>query len=177
LELVRLTPDFEFTPFDCGDADLNDFLVSDSKPHQDSLLAVTYLLIEDDNIIAYYNLINDKISKEDCESGNKWKKIRKLIEKGGRKGYSSYPAIKIGRMAVDKSRQREGIGELLLGFIRESCLIEIKSGCTFITVDAYNQSLGFYTKNDFAFLTEKDVGSDTRAMYFNLMQLYAAPSE
>ena len=31
MKLVPLTLDYELTPFDCGDSDLNDFLFNDAK--------------------------------------------------------------------------------------------------------------------------------------------------
>ena len=39
LQFVRLTPDFEFTEFDCGHDDLNDFLLNDAKEYQKGLIA------------------------------------------------------------------------------------------------------------------------------------------
>ena len=33
MRLVRLTDDYIFKPFDCGDTDLNEFLLSDSKDY------------------------------------------------------------------------------------------------------------------------------------------------
>jgi hypothetical protein len=42
--LKRLTKDHEFKPFDCGNQDLNDFLLKDSKLYLKNLLAVTYIL-------------------------------------------------------------------------------------------------------------------------------------
>jgi hypothetical protein len=34
--------------------------------------------------------------------------------------------------------------------------------------DAYRKALPFYEKNDFRYLTTKDLDDDTRAMYFDL---------
>ena len=39
-------------PFDCGNSDLNDFLLNDAKAYASHLLAVTYLL-EDDNELSF----------------------------------------------------------------------------------------------------------------------------
>ena len=46
--LKRLTQDHEFKPFDCGNQDLNDFLLKDSKLYQKNLLAVTYIFETED---------------------------------------------------------------------------------------------------------------------------------
>ena len=43
-----------------------------------------------------------------------------------------------------------------------------RTGCRFITVDAYKQSLHFYEQNNFQFLDQKDINEDTRLMYFDL---------
>ena len=44
IRVVRLTQDYQFKSFDCGNQDLNDFLLSDSKPYLKKLLSVTYIL-------------------------------------------------------------------------------------------------------------------------------------
>ena len=44
IRVVRLTHDYQFKSFDCGNQDLNDFLLSDSKPYLQKLLSVTYIL-------------------------------------------------------------------------------------------------------------------------------------
>ena len=53
----------EIKTFDCGDADLNDFLVSDAKNYLRAMMALTYLLEDnaEDKTVAYYSLLNDKI--------------------------------------------------------------------------------------------------------------------
>ena len=38
--IVRLTHDYAVKPFDCGNDDLNDFLMNDAKAYADHLLAV-----------------------------------------------------------------------------------------------------------------------------------------
>lgn len=43
-----------------------------------------------------------------------------------------------------------------------------RTGCVFITVDVYCQSLKFYENNNFVYLNEKDKMDDTRQMYFDL---------
>ena len=41
--IVRLSSEINVTDFDCGDEDLNDFLLNDANHYQSELLAVTYL--------------------------------------------------------------------------------------------------------------------------------------
>lgn len=56
MRLVRLTPDTELVGFDCGDDDLNSFLVEDAKSFLDKRIATSYLLVDGDNIVAYFCL-------------------------------------------------------------------------------------------------------------------------
>lgn len=100
LKLVRLTEDYPLNSFDCGDEDLNDFLLNDSKEFQKKQIAYTCILEDNGKILAYFCLLNDKISRQDS-SNSIWKRIKK--EFPIEKQFSSYPAVKIGRFAVDKT--------------------------------------------------------------------------
>lgn len=53
-------------------------------------------------------------------------------------------------------------------------VVKNKTGCRFITIDAYNKNnvLSFYQRNDFKFLTEKDKNETTRTMYYDLILDY-----
>ena len=44
LPFERLSDNHVFLPFDCGDEDINDFLLTQAVHYQKELLAVTYLL-------------------------------------------------------------------------------------------------------------------------------------
>ena len=48
-----------------------------------------------------------------------------------------------------------------------------RTGCRFMTVDAYNNDrvIKFYKKNGFQFLSNKDTNKKTRIMYFDLKRL------
>ena len=66
MELVSLTPDYLFTDFDCGDEDLNKFLLDDAKPSQKLRIANTFIPEADDGrIAAYFCLLSDKVSKDE----------------------------------------------------------------------------------------------------------------
>lgn len=75
MKLVRLTLDTELAGFDCGDEDLNNFLVEDAKGFLDKRIATSYILEDDGNIVAYFCLLNDKISRQDV-TNSQWKKIK-----------------------------------------------------------------------------------------------------
>jgi GNAT superfamily N-acetyltransferase len=170
LKIVRLEPSYTFLPFDCLDTDLNDFLLRDSKNYLYQLLAVTYLVEYQGVIIAFFSLSNDKITAEDCDSGNRFKKLFKEIMPDG-KQYKSYPSVKLGRFAIHKDFQKQGLGSRLLDYIKGLFLDKNKTGCQYLTVDAYGQSLEFYQKNGFEYFSSKDKDKDTRQMYFSLVDL------
>jgi GNAT superfamily N-acetyltransferase len=87
------------------------------------------------------------------------------------KRYKSYPAVKIGRFGTDKTIQNSGLGTQILDYIKGWFISENKTGCQYITVDAYKQSLRFYEKNGFRYFTDMDKDADTRQMYFSLLEL------
>ncbi len=170
MELIRLNPEVEIKPFDCGDTDLNGFLFDDAKNYGTSLLAVTYLIQDEKNTIAYFAYQNDKISHTDIGGGN----FKKFIQRVGsllpkEKGeFKSYPAVKIGRLGVNNSYKGKGMGKNIIQFTIKYFTKNNKTGCKFITVDAYRESLKFYEKMGFKYLSSSDKKSDTRLMYFNL---------
>lgn len=122
--------------FDCGDEDLNGFLLEDSFSNIENSLSKIYLCLYDCIVVAFFSLSADSI------------KINKQLKIN----YPMYPAIKIGRLAVHKDFQGMHIGSILLDWIVGFCL-ELRSdvGIRFESVDAYNQekTKSFYNKNLF----------------------------
>ena len=156
------------TAFDCEDEDLKDFILNEAHVYRDALLAVTYIL-EDKNssVLAYFSLANDKVSLSDFESKtdfNRFRKHRFVNEKR----LKSYPAVKLCRFGVSLMVKGMGMGSVLIDFIKAYFLKDNKTGCRFITVDAYSAAVPFYEKNGFLLLTCEDVKSDTRLLYFDL---------
>lgn len=164
---VRLNNDTEIKPFESGDEDLNDFLLNEAKDYLASLLSVTYTLQNDTDTVAYYCLSNDRLSQQ-AENKSIWNKINRLIS--NKKRRKSYPAVKIGRLAVSKKFANMGIGTMIIDIIKElyENISLQNAGCRFIIVDAYKNALSFYEKNGFRYLTENDKNDATRIMYFDL---------
>jgi len=162
LKFSRLTSDSELKEFDCDDSDLNDFFSNESKNFLKQLLAVTYVIESGAQTIAFFCISNDKISVKEISNPNKWELFKSLFPDG--KKLKSYPAVKIGRLGVSKSHQRSGIGKLIIDYLIDSFINNNKTGCRYITVDAYSQSLNFYEKTGFKFMTDKDENKDTRLM-------------
>jgi hypothetical protein len=57
---------------------------------------------------------------------------------------------------------------MLMDYIKGFFIEKDKTGCRFITVDAYRVAIDFYNRNGFDFLTDEDKNDDRRQMYFDL---------
>ena len=171
-KLLRLEHDYAIKGFDCDDADLNDFLLNDSCPQLGELFSVTYLLeaTDSEKTVAFFTLVNDKIKLEESKSKSFWqKKIGKKIPHNKRR--RDYPAVKIGRLGVHNDYKGNKIGTKILDYIKVWFVVKNKTGCRFITVDAYSKSLKFYEKNGFDYLSDKDEDGLTRLMFFDLKRI------
>lgn len=144
--------------------------MNEAKDYLQKLLAVTYIVEHDGKIVAFFSVSNDKISVTDFPSNRRFKRIIASLMPTS-KQHKSYPAVKVGRLGVHKDYQRTGFGCQLLDYIKGMFIQNNKTGCQYITVDAYNQSLKFYEKNKFKYFTDEDAGKDTRQMYFSLVDL------
>ena len=171
IKVVRLEAEDDRPPFDCGDDDLNEFFNKDSRQGSLQLLAVTYLVLREGQLVAFFSVSNDSIKKEEV-GGTAFKRVVAQLTKSKR--YSSQPAVKIGRLAVAKDAQGSGLGRNILDFIKAWFTIGNKTGCRFIVVDAYAQSIDFYQKNGFALLSGNDQKEKTRLMYFDLITVISS---
>ena len=156
LDGLLLSPFLEnLAEFNCGEADLDDFFINDARRHEDQLLARTYALYVTSGKkfgpAALISFCNDSIRAESFANGD-FKKIRKKLPHGKR--YNNLPAVKIARLGVKKEYQRSGIGSHLLNMTKLLFLTDNRTGCRFITVDAYNttRAITFYINAGFVFM-------------------------
>ena len=173
--LKRLELDTVIKPFASEDKELNDFLFEDAQNYLAQMLAVTYLLESETETIAYFCISNDNLKREinerltEQESGI-WNRLSRQIPNRKRRG--SYPAVKIGRLAVSQKYEGNGFGRTMINTVTSMYLEEKqRAGCRFITVDANASAFHFYEKNGFKFLTDKDAENDNRAMFFDLKSI------
>ena len=171
LRIRRLNPEERITKFDCGDEDLNDFIINESYLYRNELLAVSYVIEnEENNVIAYFSLANDKISLTEFDDKTEFNRFKKRFKNSKR--LKSYPAVKLCRLAVDKTAHHLHLGSKLLNFIKGYFTIDNKTGCRFITVDAYIKAIPFYKKNNFLELTTNDENAThTRLLYYDLKMM------
>lgn len=168
----KLAEDESVSSFDCGDDDLNDFIINDAMLYRKALLAVTYVIVDklSGEIAAYFSLANDRIGLQDFEETKDYNRFRrpKFVND---KRLKSYPAVKICRLAISASLRGAGIGSKIIQFIKSYFIVDNKTGCRFLTVDAYRDAIGFYLNNKFAFLNDDDQDGYTRVLYFDLNDL------
>ena len=108
-KLVRMAPDREIEEFDCGDADLNEFLREDAKTYLAELLAVTYLVMSEKRVVGFYSLSNDKLTCAPDEDGTKttWNRLQRGIpNKKRRRSYGFLTLHRCLRHNVVGTRDR-----------------------------------------------------------------------
>ena len=160
-------------PFDCGKADLNGFLretgtaAPNASMYEREHLAKTYIVEDDEaRILAYFSLLYDKIERSIADPVI-WNRLSRKIPNAKRR--SSYPALKIGRLAVSKEAQHTGLGKDILNLIKGWFYRDPKAGCRYLTVDAYLDAEESYAKCDFNPLVIPEPQDETVLMYFDLM--------
>lgn len=167
--ISRIEENEEIKSFNCGDDDLNDFILHEALLYRDAFLAVTYIAKIEDRVIAYFSLANDRVSISDFENKTEFNRFRKHRFVNDKR-LKSYPAVKICRFAVDTMCAGSGIGTVLMDFIKGYFIENNKTGCRFITVDAYLAAIPFYEKNHFYPLLPNDTDEHTRLLYYDLKE-------
>lgn len=134
---IPLSYNYPIKDFNCGDSDLNEYLLTDSKYHLKELIATTYLFEFKNETVSFFSLSNDRLCHEDKIASNS--ALKRLLNRiPEQKRYKSLPAVKIGRLGVHKQFQRFGLGTSMLLFLKYWFTHGNKTGCRFITVVAYN---------------------------------------
>ena len=161
--------------FNCGDEDLNDFILSEAPLYNDAYLAVTYIIEKKQTkeVIAFFSLANDRVSLSDFESATEFNRFRRR-RFVNEKRLKSYPAVKVCRLGVSDSAKGLSLGSRILDLIKSMYLSNNRAGCRFVTVDAYKNAVPFYEKNRFSLLLSEMPEADTTVpMYFDLKDLDA----
>ena len=133
--------------FDCGDQDLNDFLKHDAAKYQTELLSHTDLALLDETIVGYITLLADSIVLKTPEKKHTLDRLS-----GQHQSIYTFPAIKIGRIGVQKEYKSCGIGTWLLDHTIGTAFqmnTDLGVGCRFITLDAYPSAMEWYVEQGF----------------------------
>lgn len=105
MQILPLTGSHDRQGFDCGRAELNDWLQRIARQHQDKGLSKTYVAIHESSpqkMLGYYALTLAEIDTH-------------YIPESARKRFPNrVPGVRFGRRAVDRAYQGKGPGVLLL---------------------------------------------------------------
>ena len=172
LNIRRLREDDNISEFDCDDVDLNDFILRESSLYRKTLLAVSYVVVAKDNpsdILGFFSMANDKVALGVFADKTEFNRFRKKQGFPQSKRLKSYPAVKICRLAISNDYKGLNLGTFLLDFIKTYFVVDNKSGCRFLTVDAYLPAIPFYEKNGFQKLGQNNDGDPhTRFLFYGL---------
>ena len=118
--------------FDCGDTDLNDFLQRHARKSHQKGGAKTFLAIDDKDdtkILGFYSLSPASIAYE---------RTPEVVKRGLAR--HEVPVFRLGRLAVDKSVQGQGMGgQLLLTAGRRCLYVAAEAGGVALLIDAKNE--------------------------------------
>ena len=155
--------DRAFTP-------LKTFLCRHATPYEARSLARTYVLVDAEclettaRVWGYVTLVASEV--QTCD------RVRPPQDVHWPSGYS-VPAVKLARMAVDKSMRGQGLGSQLVDFaIAISVSISEHVGCRLLVTDAKQSAVKFYEKAGFTMLdTPGNLEKSAPAMFVELPKL------
>ena len=142
LKIETLTRDHDRSGFDCGDNALNQYLRKTARQHLNKGMSRTFVLIDDDiqtEILGFFTLASCEIF------------VEKLPRKYAKRYPSKAPAAKLARLAVAKSRQRQGLGtHMMVNAIERVIKISQHLGIIGFFVDAKgNEAKAYYEQFGF----------------------------
>lgn len=118
--------------FDCGDPALNEFLRRHARQNHERGTAKTFLAIsiaDGKEILGYYSL---------CPASIEYARAPEIVRKGLAR--HEVPAFRLGRLAVNRPVQGQGLGgQLLLAAGRRCLLAATEVGGVAILIDAKNE--------------------------------------
>jgi ribosomal protein S18 acetylase RimI-like enzyme len=143
LKIVRLEKKYDKSSFDCGYILLDGYIKTQARQDVDRDLSACFVLINDtDTIKGYYTLSANSI-KRDSFPENLSKKLPP--------SYQDLPTVLLGRLAINKSLQGQGYGEIMLIDALKRCFEISKSlGTIAIVVDPIDEKAQrFYERYGF----------------------------
>ncbi len=140
-----LSEKHDLSSFECDSKDLTNFLKNDALKQQDMNLNLTQLVICDNEIIGFVSLLTDTLKLKTLQNKNLKKELRLELDISEN---NVLPAIKIGRLAIEKKYSKEGLGTHVLGNVLLNIIdfSKTKVGLRFVTVEAYAKAYDFYAK-------------------------------
>jgi GNAT superfamily N-acetyltransferase len=169
LDYCILDDSINIGSFSCGTSKehekLNRFLTDRALDHQDEFLSTTTIVFDKDSnntFVGYISLLADTIRVEE-RNRLSFLNLVNIKEK-----YDSFPALKIGRIAIDEKYQRKDVGSYLFKLAVAYAAFSNKKlgiGIRFIVVDTKDMAKDWYlAKLDFKIYDE----ANTNFLYYDL---------
>jgi GNAT superfamily N-acetyltransferase len=125
-----ITRKHDRSAFDCGDAELNVFLTRYARQSHDQGGTKTFLAIDDDTraVLGFYSLAPASLA---------YHRAPEIVQR--RLARHEVPGFRLARIAIDRVRQRQGLGgQLLLAAGRRCLMAAAIVGGTVLIIDARN---------------------------------------
>lgn len=171
LQFVQLDPsEHEITDFDCGDVDLNEFINStEAATYQKQRLGATTLVFHDEELAAYYTLAPSALTKKEY-AGDEHPDVEEVSDL-----LANIPSLLIGRFAVAREHQGEGLGRLLVEWIIAWALEQREILFRFIILHAKGGVVDFYERCGFILSeSRKNKNRNQKIMFYVLDPLLDA---
>lgn len=139
------------------------FLQKNALEFHQHEIAKTYILLNpqlaSNRVWGYITLMNSEIVLNEGQRPQ---------EPSASSKYEAFPAVKIARLAVDKTLQGQGFGRMILDWSISHIKLAIMPhvGCRFMVVDAKRDSIQFYQKGGFTLLDTESNHSDEHPLMF-----------
>lgn len=143
---IREVQPSKLLTFDCGKPRLNDFLTKTAVAMYEARLGLTTVIFhaDFDGVVGYFTLANDAIVLNESEKFELGLNLDVTL--------TSFPAVKIGRLAIASKLQGMGTGTAVLDIIKGTVLDSTSlSSARLLVVDADNDEavLRFYEQRGF----------------------------
>lgn len=134
-----LTADHSLERFDCGDQPLNDWLLRRALRNQGEGSSRTWVVTDGERVVAYYGSSIAALARDEAPG-----RIR-------RNQPDPLPAMLLGRLAVDRDHQNQGlVAALLKHFLLKAVEVSQLTGLRLVLVHAKDQqAASFYRHFDF----------------------------
>ncbi len=134
-----LTADHRLERFDCGDEPLNDWLLRRALRNQGEGSSRTWVVTDGQRVVAYYGSSTAALARDEAPG-----RIR-------RNQPDPLPAMLLGRLAVDRDHQNQGLASALLKhFLLKAVEVSQLTGLRLVLVHAKDwQAASFYRHFDF----------------------------
>lgn len=161
VERYNSDTEYDFKSFDCGVPHLTEFLSKRMYKEAGKRILVPYLCVTTGDkgqkvVLGYFTLSSGSIERESLTT-----KPRKEVP------YSTVPCILLGRIAVCKSVQGQGLGKFLLGKAIQQAIVSSQSiGVFAMALRADEHNWDFYSRAGFI---QSNIG-DRKTFFYLLKQ-------